>query len=75
MTEENNKFAENNKKLEGQVNKVIQNYIVSPATAKVQINSEAKSIADSVGLNDHIQQLAEKEAFITLKLIHSWKKM
>ena len=46
---------------------ITKTYKKSPATAKTQINSEAKRIADSVGLSDRIQQLAEKEAFITLK--------
>ena len=46
---------------------ITKTYKKSPATAKAKINSEAKSIADSVGLSDRIQQLSEKEAFITLK--------
>ena len=46
---------------------ITKTYKNTPATAKVKINSEAKSIADTVGLSNRIQQLAEKEAFITLK--------
>ena len=47
--------------------KVTQSYRKTNTNAKNYIDLEAKSIANSLGLSDRIQCLAEKDAFIKLK--------
>ena len=48
-------------------NNVTSSYQIANADAQITINREANRIAKKLDLNDRIEQMAEKPAFITLK--------
>ena len=46
---------------------VTSTYVKTPRSAIDDVNTEARNIATSLGIDDRVEQLAEKTAFITLK--------